>query len=238
MWDKIIYVAWFIIGAIFGSFANVLIYRPIAGLKLTEPRFSVCPTCRRRIEWYDNIPLISFIILKGKCRHCGTKISPMYPLVEFVFGLSFLINHILFPIDVALCLDAVFLVSIPAVFIDFKLMLLPDYTWITILIVGIYTNVTYFRQFMILDIIGGLISLSVLLFLRMRYKDGIGDGDLFLLPVYSFAVGSMFMPFLMLGASVGGMVYSIIRRNKVIPFGPFIIFFGYSLFFLRLFMSF
>jgi len=238
MWDKVIFLFWFIVGTIFGSFSNVLIYRPIAGLKLTEPRFSVCPNCKKRIKWYDNIPLVSFIVLRGRCRYCKSKISVGYPLIELLFGVVFLINYMLFPIDIALCLDLVFLVSVPAIFTDFKLMLLPDYTWITILVVSSYLNIVHFYKFLGVDVIGALISLGVLLFLRIRYKDGIGEGDVFLLPVFSFAVGFFFMPFLMLCASVGGIIYSVIRKSRIIPFGPFIIFFGYGLFFLRMLLSF
>jgi len=224
-------------GTIFGSFANVLIYRPIAGLKLTEPRFSVCPSCRKRIAWYDNIPILSFIILRGRCRHCDAKISVRYPLVELIFGVSFLINHILFPLDVALLTDAIFVASVPAIFTDLKLMLLPDYTWITVLASAFLINVVHFRGSMFLDVFGALISLGILIVLKMKYKDGIGEGDLFLLPVYSFAVGFSFMPLLLFGASLGGIVYSLLSKNRVIPFGPFIIIFGYSLLFVRLVLS-
>ncbi|QAV32970.1 leader peptidase (prepilin peptidase) / N-methyltransferase [Fervidobacterium changbaicum] len=236
MWNKVSLLFWFALGTIFGSFANVLIYRPIAGLKLTEPRFSVCPHCRRRIAWYDNIPIISFILLRGKCRHCGGKISLRYPLVELSFGLSFLVNHLLFPTDIALAMDAIFVASVPALFTDFKLMLLPDYTWITVLISSFLINLFHFKALILLDALGALISLGILFVLKLRYKDGIGEGDLFLLPVYAFAVGITFMPFLLLGSSLGGIVYSLLRKDRLIPFGPFIIFFGYLLLFLRVFL--
>uniref|UniRef100_A0A7V4KET0 Prepilin peptidase n=1 Tax=Fervidobacterium pennivorans TaxID=93466 RepID=A0A7V4KET0_FERPE len=237
MWDKVSLLFWFVVGTIFGSFANVLIYRPIAGLKLTEPRFSVCPNCRKRIAWYDNIPIFSFILLRGRCRHCGAKISIRYPLVELAFGISFLVNHTLFPMDVALLTDAIFVASVPAIFTDLKLMLLPDYTWITVLGSAFLINVFHFRNSMLLDIFGALVSLVILIGLRIKYKDGIGEGDLFLLPVYSFATGFLFMPLLLFGASLGGIVYSLLSKNRVIPFGPFIIIFGYSLLFVRLILN-
>jgi leader peptidase (prepilin peptidase)/N-methyltransferase len=234
MWDKVSLLFWFVIGTIFGSFANVLIYRPIAGLKLTEPRFSICPNCRKSIAWYDNIPILSFILLRGKCRHCGAQISVRYPLVELGFGVSFLVNHLLFPMDVALLTDAIFVASVPAIFTDLKLMLLPEYTWITTLASAFLINVFHFRTSMILDIFGALLSLGILAVLKIKYREGIGEGDLFLLPVYSFAVGFLFMPLLLFSASFGGIVYSLLSKNRVIPFGPFIIIFGYSLLFVRL----
>jgi leader peptidase (prepilin peptidase)/N-methyltransferase len=154
--------------------------------------------------------------------------------VELGFGVSFLVNHILFPMDVALLTDAIFVASVPAIFTDLKLMLLPDYTWMTILASAFLINVFHFKTSMILDIFGALLSLGILAVLKIKYRDGIGEGDLFLLPVYSFAVGFLFMPLLLFSASFGGIVYSLLSKNRVIPFGPFIIIFGYSLLFVRL----
>ncbi|MGQ9855306.1 MAG: prepilin peptidase [Fervidobacterium sp.] len=234
MWDKVTMIFWFALGTVFGSFANVLIYRPIAGLKISEPRFSMCPVCKKRIAWYDNIPLLSYIILRGRCRSCGSKISLRYPIIELVFGIVFLLNHIIFPLDIAICFDLLFLANLPAIFTDLKLMLLPDYTWIVTLGVGIYLNVRYFRSFILLDLMGGVLALSILLFLRWRYKGGIGEGDIFLFPVYSFAVGFVFMPFLMFISSISGLLFSKFRKSRVIPFGPFIIATGYLFLMIRL----
>ncbi|MGB4263176.1 MAG: prepilin peptidase [Fervidobacterium sp.] len=233
MWNKLIYLFWFVIGTIFGSFANVLIYRPAAGLKLTEPRFSLCPNCGAQIRWYDNIPIISYLLLKGRCRDCGVRISLRYPIVELTYGLSFLLNHIVFPLDLAIVLDIIFTVSVPAFLIDLRMMMLPDYAWIFTLGASIYASVFYFKSYILLDIIGAAISLLVLMLLRVRYKDGMGVGDLFLLPTFSYACGLVYMPFLMLFASVLGIVFSMVKKSRIIPFGPCIISVGYILVFLR-----
>ncbi len=79
----------FLLGLVVGSFDNVAIYRIPEGLSLWSPR-SFCPACRSRIAWFDNIPLLSYLLLRGKCRCCGEPISPRYPLVELSSGLSFL----------------------------------------------------------------------------------------------------------------------------------------------------
>ncbi|MFW6113629.1 MAG: prepilin peptidase, partial [Actinomycetota bacterium] len=79
----------FLFGLVVGSFDNVAIYRVPEGESLVSPR-SFCPKCKNPIAWYDNIPLISYIILRGRCRHCGLSISPRYPLVEMTSGLLFL----------------------------------------------------------------------------------------------------------------------------------------------------
>lgn len=223
------YVISFILGAIFGSFANVLIYRPIAGLKLNEPRFSVCPNCKNRIRWYDNIPILSYIILGGKCRYCKSKISIRYPIIEILYAIVFTLNAIFFPLDISIVLNIIFTVSVPAIFIDFKKMLLPDYTWIVILISSLYSNISRFKENILLDSIGALITLVILLLLKIRYKDGIGEGDIFLFPVVAFSTGFIFMPLLLLISSVSGIIFSFLKKNKLIPFGPFILISGYIL---------
>ncbi|RPJ65522.1 MAG: prepilin peptidase, partial [Alphaproteobacteria bacterium] len=78
-------------GIIIGSFLNALIYRLPRDINIAFPRSS-CPNCKHLISWYENIPLFSYIYLRGKCSECKTKISPQYPLVEFLTGLfAFLI---------------------------------------------------------------------------------------------------------------------------------------------------
>ncbi|MEN3042009.1 MAG: prepilin peptidase [Fervidobacterium sp.] len=223
----------FIFGLIFGSFANVLIYRPIAGLKLNEPRFSICPICRNKINWYDNIPLFSYIILKGRCRYCGSKISLRYPIVELSFAVVFLLNSFLFPLDKVIAMNLIFLVSVPAFMIDLKMMLLPDYTWILVSFTALYVNLRYYREFLILDILGTVITILILLLLRTRYKEGIGEGDILLLPAFTFGCGIFYMPVLLFLSSLGGIVFSLMNKKRIIPFGPFIIFFGYLLLMLR-----
>ncbi len=79
---------WFAVGGIIGSFLNVVIYRLPQGLSLVHPP-SRCPACGRGIRWHDNVPVLGWLWLRGKCRDCGVKISPRYPLVELFVGLMF-----------------------------------------------------------------------------------------------------------------------------------------------------
>lgn len=227
------HLIFFALGLIFGSFANVLIYRPIAGLKLNEPRFSICPVCRNRIKWYDNIPILSYIILRGKCRYCGSRISVVYPLIELLYAVVFLVNSYIFSLDKTIAINLVFLVSVPAFIIDLKKMLLPDYTWIVVSFVGLYVNFRYFKDTLFLDLAGGIVTLLILLLLKKRYKDGIGEGDIFLLPAFAFSCGIIYMPFLLLLSSVSGILFSTLKKSPIIPFGPFIILSGYILLMLR-----
>lgn len=235
----VVHIIFFVFGTIFGSFSNVLVYRPLAGLKISEPRFSICPNCKNKIKWYDNIPLLSFILLKGKCRYCSTKISIRYPLVELLHGVVFLTNSMIFSldklenIDKSIAMSLIFLVSFPAFVIDLKVKLLPDYTWITVTIVNLYINLRYYSEFLIIDLVAGGVTLLILFLLKFKYKNGIGDGDLFLLPAFAFGCGFVNMPFLLLFSSVGGILFSFFKKEKIIPFGPFIILSGYVLLMLR-----
>ena len=77
----------FVVGAAVGSFLNVCVYRWPAGLSITSPARSFCPACKAPIRWYDNLPVIGWLALRGRCRDCGVRISPQYPLVELVTAL-------------------------------------------------------------------------------------------------------------------------------------------------------
>ncbi len=227
-------IFWLIIGSIFGSFANVLIYRPVAGLKLTKPSFSICPNCGTRIEWYDNIPILSYIILRGRCRNCKNPISLRYPLVELTIALVFSIHSAIFPTQFVVGLNAVFFVGFVSSFIDFKIMMLPDYAWIVVAIVGLYYNILTGE--LLINLLSSVIILSVLILLKMKYKDGIGEGDIFLLPAFAFLTGLFYLPYLVLVSAILGLLYYFVTRQKqrIIPFGPFICASGYIFTLLRL----
>ena len=138
-----------------GSFLNVLIYRLPRSLKLAGRSF--CPKCKKKILWYDNIPLLSFIFLKGKCHHCHSPISVQYPLVELLTGLLFLLTVFLFPKLITnyqlpitnyflLLAYYLFLISslIVIFFTDLKHQIIPDQViYPTILITFLYPKIVY-----------------------------------------------------------------------------------------------
>ena len=129
--EHFIVIAAAVFGAALGSFANVAIYRlPREGLSISKPRLSFCPRCKETIAWYDNIPLLSYVFLLGRCRHCKAEISARYPLVEaicaFLFGLSayhFALSGqwTVFVISCAFCLALVIIT-----FIDIDFRIIPD----------------------------------------------------------------------------------------------------------------
>src|SRR5271155_2318013 len=116
----------FLFGLIIGSFLNVCILRIPSGKSIVMPS-SACPKCGKLIRPYDNIPVLSYLILRGKCRGCKTGISPMYPLVEFLTGLLFFACYYAFGISVETLKWATFsAIMIVLVFTDFRERILPD----------------------------------------------------------------------------------------------------------------
>ncbi len=128
----------FVFGTIVGSFLNVCIYRIPEGKSVIFPG-SRC-ACGARIAWYDNIPVFSWILLRGRARCCGRRFSIRYPLVEFLTGVLFLLAWIGHPLPVALCLWVFFSLLIPAVFIDLDHFIIPDRFSVGGMFLGIFLS--------------------------------------------------------------------------------------------------
>jgi leader peptidase (prepilin peptidase)/N-methyltransferase len=124
--ESFLSVLFFVLGAIIGSFLNVVIYRVPRKESIVFPN-SFCPECRTPIKPYDNVPILSWVILRGKCRYCQKKISLRYPFVEFLTAIIFLITFWHFGLNAFLPLALIFVASMIAlIFIDAEHMILPD----------------------------------------------------------------------------------------------------------------
>lgn len=136
----------FIFGAVFGSFLNVLIVRLPKGESIISPR-SKCVSCNHTISWYHNIPIVSYFILKGKCAYCGTKISPVYYIVELITGLITLALFVKFGLSLEFLFACLlFYTLITLSFIDFEYKAVPDY-----LLLIAFTLAFFATSFNILD---------------------------------------------------------------------------------------
>ena len=228
-----------ILGGLWGSFANVCIYRLPKGKGVVSGR-SHCPKCKKEIVWQDNIPIISYLILKGKCRKCKRKISSQYPMVEMINILLFLIIYFLFGISLTTILLMILSLSFLIIFfIDLKHFIIPNSLTFSMMILGFIKsfdpNLNSIFPNYINSLIGGLFGYGVIFsiiffYKQIRKKEGMGLGDAKLLAVIGFWFGWIAIPFVLFLSSIFALVSVIpdlIKKNKKmtsqIPFGPYII---------------
>ncbi|MFL0195445.1 prepilin peptidase [Clostridium sp. WILCCON 0269] len=235
----------FILGTIMGSFLNVCIYRIPKGESVVYPP-SHCTNCNKEIKAYDLIPVISYIILRGKCRHCEKKISLRYPMLEFITGLLYLLTYIKFGIGVNLIKYIVFIsIMIVVGMIDFDTTDVYFKTTGTGIIAGIIFLGIYLYMGLPIKtyIYGGMLGGGLLTLIILITKGGMGWGDAEISLVCGLFLGlkyTVLMIFLALviGAVVGVALILSGKKSKkdYIPFGPFIViasvvtvFFGQSI---------
>ncbi|HHU16666.1 MAG TPA: prepilin peptidase [Clostridiales bacterium] len=223
-------VAVFILGLLTGSFLNVCIYRIPLGKNFVKGR-SHCTSCNALIPWYCNIPLLSYIFLKGKCKYCEKKISFVYPTVELLNALLYLAALYVYGLTLqALFIAILFSVLIIIAFIDFKHLIIPDGLVVFILILSIvnavYMVIAHGEPWYTFVI--GFFAASVPLFvLGLIYPDGMGGGDIKLMAAVGLFMGwKLILLSLFIGAIYGGIVSLFIIIGKkgsmktAIPFGP------------------
>jgi leader peptidase (prepilin peptidase) / N-methyltransferase len=132
------YIVVFLIGLVFGSFLNVLVHRIPLAISLLKPIGSECPHCQHQIKWYENIPVLSFLLLRGKCSSCSQKISILYPAIELTTAFVTLALYMSFWLNKELIgLIALFYTLIVLSFIDLKYRAVPDYLLIIVIIIAI-----------------------------------------------------------------------------------------------------
>ena len=228
-----------ILGALWGSFANVCILRLPQNKGVVSGR-SYCPKCKKKIIWKDNIPIISYILLKGKCRKCKKPISSQYALVEMLSLISFASIYYLYGISfTTLLLITLALVLIIIFFIDLKHFIIPNTLTFPLMALGLIKsfipNLNEIFPNYIDSIIGGLFGYGIIwsiifFYKQIRKKEGMGLGDAKLYAVVGFWFGWLAIPFIIFLSSMIALlsvVPSLLKNSKTmssqIPFGPFII---------------
>ena len=230
----------FLFGVSLGSFANVCIYRLPRDKQIISGR-SYCPRCKKKIKWYDNLPLISYIFLNAKCRNCDKSISVRYLIVELITGISFLLIFLSFKnLYTIVFLSTLILILIMIFFIDLENFIIPDSLNFLIMGLALVKNfIPSFNTSLIHDInqslIGGIIgyfSIWVIIFLYKTLKkiDGMGLGDAKLMAGIGLLFGWQSIPLVLFLSSILGLFFvipSLLKKQKTmkseIPFGPFII---------------
>ena len=230
----------FFVGLVFGSFANVCIFRLPQDTGVIFGR-SKCLNCKNKISWYDNIPLISFIILKGRCRNCDTKISYLYFFVEFLSGIYFVAIYLNFTnfFDFIL-LQIIFLIFVMIFFIDLKHSIIPDVLNFSLVFLGLVKNLIpnseiNFNFSFIQSLLGGLLgylSIWLIIYLYKKFKnlEAMGYGDAKLMAAIGTFFGIKAIPFTLFFSSIMGLLIvlpSLIKKTKSlkaeIPFGPYML---------------
>ena len=230
----------FLIGICLGSFANVCIYRLPKNKQIITGR-SFCPKCKKIIKWFDNVPLISFLLLNGKCRKCHKPISLKYFIIELITGIGFLLIYLNFNNYLTIVfLSVLFLLYLIIFFIDLKHFIIPDGLNFSIMALAIFKNfLPNFNTSFIHDfnqsIIGGIVgylSIWIIIYLYQIIKkiEGMGLGDAKLMTGMGLLFGWQSIPFVLFISAVLGLIFttpSLINKKKnlrsKIPFGPFII---------------
>jgi leader peptidase (prepilin peptidase)/N-methyltransferase len=224
----------FIFGAIVGSFLNVCIYRLPAKISIIKP-LSQCPHCHRPIRLYDNIPIISFIVLRAKCRDCSGRISWRYPLVELITALLVLFLFLKFGLTLKFLVFLIFTaVLIVIAFIDLDHQIIPDVLTLPgipfFLLTAIFVVKTPWHEALIGLLIGGGVLYAIAFVYELVSKrEGMGGGDIKLMGMIGGFFGWKSLIFILLfssfaGALVGITVMIIKKKDMkyAVPFGPFL----------------
>ncbi len=225
-------IVFFIIGLVIGSFLNVCIYRLPRNKSIIRPR-SFCPYCRKPIKPYDNIPILSYILLGGKCRNCKKPISWRYPLVEFLSGIFFVLLFLKFGLSFSLLKFIIFLcLLIIATFTDLSHQIIPNVVSLPGIVVGLLFNISS-----LLDaLIGTLIGAGILWVFRqaglwVKKQEMMGWGDIKMAGMIGAFLGvSAGLLALFLGVCLGVLIWSLLilfkvkSRKEFIPFGAFLAF--------------
>jgi leader peptidase (prepilin peptidase) / N-methyltransferase len=216
-------------GLVLGSFFNVVGLRVPIKKSIVAPR-SACPTCGHQLKAFELIPVISYLLQKGKCRGCQSRISPIYPIMELLTGILFATAPLFVgwsvELVVALTLISLFMIIIVS---DIHYMIIPDkiLIWIAgiFLLERIFIPLTPWWD----SLLGAVTGFTLLLVIALVSKGGMGFGDVKLYAVLGFVLGfklvllSFFLSTLY-GAVLGGlaMLFKIVKKRQPIPFGPFI----------------
>ena len=233
----------FIFGLMFGSFLNVCVYRLPRNLSIVSPG-SFCPHCRKEIAWFDNIPLLSYLVLLGRCRHCRKKITPRYFLVELLTGLLLLLLYLHFGISAAFFAFSLFVLGLILVsFIDWEHYVISGPVVYPGMPLGLIFNFIFpemmapsaSRLFALRESFVGLLAGAGVIFLirwiasKLLKKEAMGEGDILLLGMIGAFLGWRLILITLFAASIIGSVVGITlialgvkKRHDPIPFGPFL----------------
>jgi len=217
------------VGAVLGSFLNVVIHRLPRGESLVHPR-SRCPSCGTQIAGYDNVPVVSWLILRGRCRHCGARISPRYPAVELLTALVFAAVVLVRGFDDDLIIELPFVAALIALAgIDLDHKLLPNKIVYPLAAWGVVAVLIADRDDIVEHLVAGAGAFLFLFLAVLAYPRGMGMGDVKLAGAMGIYLGQSVIPAMLIAFLAGSVVGIAIiaregaeARKKAVPFGIFL----------------
>jgi len=222
-------VAVSLFGLAIGSFLNVVIARVPAGRSLVRPG-SACPGCSAPLTWYDNIPVLSFLMLRGRCRACGMHISWRYPVVETITAAVLVVAYVAFGPSADFLVACVMLPTLVALTaIDLDHQMIPDAITLPGILIGLVINLASRRISWLDSVVGILLGGGLFLVIILVSRGGMGGGDLKLGAMLGAFLGwkvlivALFVA-IVLGGAIGAVLLATGRRGRKdpIPFGPFL----------------
>ncbi|WLR50084.1 prepilin peptidase [Bacillus tianshenii] len=222
-------VVLFLLGLLFGSFYNVVGLRVPQKKSIVFPR-SHCPSCSRTLSERDLIPVLSYLLLKGKCRACGYKISPIYPLMELLTGVLFAVSPVFVGWNPELIISLLFISLLIIITVsDLAYMIIPNKVLLVFGILFALLRVFIPIGSIVNAYIGSVVGFGLLLFIAIISRGGMGGGDVKLFAVLGLVLGWKLVLLAFFFATFLGMIYGIIglltgivKRGEPIPFGPHI----------------
>ncbi|RJO65269.1 MAG: prepilin peptidase [Myxococcales bacterium] len=212
--EIIVLVFVFLFGASIGSFLNVVIFRLPEGKSLVRPP-SHCPACGHGIRWYDNIPILSYVLLGGKCRSCRASISLQYPMIELLTAALAIACYQRFGLDASLPLYFAFCAALVAItFIDIPRQIIPDEISLPGVAVGVAASFVAGEVRWTDSVIGAAVGFALIALIAYGYyflthREGMGMGDAKLLAMIAAFLGWQSIPFVLFAASVQGLALAL-----------------------------
>lgn len=234
MTSIVLVLAILFLGAIIGSFLNVCIYRIPAEISIVSPP-SRCPNCGASIRWYQNIPIFSYLMLRGKCGSCRVGISWRYPIVEALTGALFVLVFNSFQFSAATVVYWLFVAALIVItFIDLDHQIIPDVISLPGIVVGFLCSfvipwLSWSDSLLGILLGGGSLYLVAFLYEFLTKKEGMGGGDIKLLAMLGAFLGwKAILPIIFISSLIGSLVgipLMLVKKadsKLAIPFGPFL----------------
>lgn len=228
--ESIFISLFFLLGLIFGSFFNVVGLRLPKNQTFTNDH-SMCPSCKRRLSWMELIPVLSFIMQGGRCRHCKRRISFIYPTVELMTGALFAVSFVKIGLELEL-ITALLLVSMLMVILisDIKYMIIPNKVLLFFLPLFIILRFLNPLEPWWSSLLGSFLAFAIIAIIILASRGGMGAGDMKLFGVLGVVLGlkQILLAFFLscvIGAIIGMILLAskLIDRKQPVPFGPYII---------------